>query len=98
MCALARFWKTWATETLRLPEEVVWNRPRVDWVPGGLLRLDNHGRIVSFREDALVVEFGDGELQVAGTDLVLLRLSPDQCVVQGHVADLSYRPRKGRGR
>ncbi|ADG05528.1 YabP/YqfC family sporulation protein [Kyrpidia tusciae] len=91
-----RFWKSWATEKLQLPEDVIWDHPRVDWVPGGLLRLDNHGRIVSFREDALVVEFGDAELQVAGADLVLVRLSPDHCVIQGHVTDLSYRARKGR--
>ncbi|MBX6395212.1 MAG: hypothetical protein IRY98_05740 [Alicyclobacillaceae bacterium] len=98
MRALARFWKTWAVETLQLPEDVIWDRPRLEWVPGGLLRLDNHGRIVSFRDDMLVVEFGDAELQVAGAGLVLLRLSPDHCVLRGHIADLSYRPRRGKGR
>ncbi|MDI3327704.1 MAG: YabP/YqfC family sporulation protein [Alicyclobacillaceae bacterium] len=98
MRALARIWKTWATEALRLPEDVVWNRPRLEWVPGGLLRLDNHGRIVSFRDDELVIEFGDARLKVSGAGLVLVRLSPDDCVVKGDIAHLSYRPGRGSGR
>ncbi|AEJ38906.1 protein of unknown function DUF1429 [Sulfobacillus acidophilus TPY] len=79
------------TEILEIPPEVLVNVPRVEVVGHLQFRVENHRGIVHYHPHRVVVRLPDGQLIVAGRDLVIGWIDHQEILVTGQVRSLVFR-------
>ncbi|QYK68442.1 MULTISPECIES: sporulation protein YqfC [Paenibacillus] len=88
MSRMSRKLRKWASETLELPQDILFDLPRLTLIGSRQLYVENHRGVVDFTPNQLVLALEKGMLRVSGHDLVITSILPEQVSVEGHITDI----------
>lgn len=95
MSRMIRKIRKWTVEALDLPNDLVFDLPRLTWVGGKQLYIENHRGIVHFSPEALHLRTKGGTLEVQGSGLLIKEIMPEEIVVEGKITGFNYREAEG---
>ncbi|MEG1538102.1 MAG: YabP/YqfC family sporulation protein [Clostridiales bacterium] len=75
---------------LELPEEVALSLPRLTLIGDGRLLAENHQGVIVYASNRIVFATVMGEVEIAGANLSLGRLSPGELTITGEIAGVTY--------
>lgn len=84
--------RRWLQQIADLPEDVVYNLPRVTLLGGMTLTVENHHGIITFSPQSVCFKAVTGTLTVYGEDLRLRRITPEDCLAAGVIRGLRLDP------
>lgn len=73
----------WTAELLELPQDVVYDLPRLTMIGDRQLYIENHRGVLHFSSDRLRLALSKGELEVTGEDLVIRTIWTEEVFVEG---------------
>ncbi|ALA43108.1 sporulation protein YqfC [Paenibacillus peoriae] len=88
MSRMSRKLRKWASETLELPQDILFDLPRLTLIGSRQLYVENHRGVVDFTPNQLVLALEKGRLRVSGHDLVITSILPERVSVEGHITDI----------
>lgn len=77
-------------ELLEIPPDIVLDLARLTLVGNLQLVLENHRGIVEYGPNRVRLALAQGELAISGSDLVLVSLSADEVVIEGHISKIEF--------
>lgn len=80
------------SETLDIPGDIGPDLPRVILVGDSRLLVENHRGIGLYQTDSIRISTSCGILLVAGKDLVVKNILPQEITVEGKIRELSFLP------
>lgn len=78
-------WRWEVTRALELPPEVLLDVPRLLWVGGRELTIENHRGLLEYNPRQIRIRVGHGEVVVEGARLEIQWMSGAEIVLTGHV-------------
>ncbi|MBS3873105.1 MAG: sporulation protein YqfC [Firmicutes bacterium] len=85
-----RGWRGFFNSMLDMPEEMVFNLPRLTMVGNRHLIVENYLCILAFELVGLRIAVKGGSLTIQGDDLTLLSIGREEVVVAGKITILRY--------
>lgn len=83
-------WRSLLNSMLDMPEEMVFNLPRMTMVGNRHLIIENYLSILAFDLSGLTIAVKGGSLAVQGDNLTLLSIGREEVVVAGTITLLRY--------
>lgn len=90
MRRFARRIRKMTTEMLDLPQDVVFDMPRVTMIGNVKVHIENHRGVRHFSDDRLRLSLGTGEIELTGSDLIIRSIWPDEVIVEGTITGIQY--------
>ncbi|MBD3917957.1 sporulation protein YqfC [Paenibacillus sp. PR3] len=81
----------WTANLLELPQDVVYDLPRVTMIGDRQLYIENHRGVLHFSSDRLRLALSKGELEVTGEDLVIRTIWTEEVFVEGVIKHIEVR-------
>lgn len=75
---------------LEIPQDIILDLPRITMLGNKQLLIENHKGIIEYTPSLLRIKLSQGELIVAGQDLMLGNLQLEQIFVEGTVGEIKY--------
>ncbi|MDO7905458.1 sporulation protein YqfC [Paenibacillus sp. JX-17] len=88
MSRLSRKLRRWTSEALDLPQDVLFDLPRVTLIGSKQLYIENHRGVVDFRPDQLILALSRGRLVIQGSGLVIRSILSEEVAVEGTIIDI----------
>jgi sporulation protein YqfC len=76
---------------LELPQDVVYDLPRVTMIGDRQLYIENHRGVLHFSSDRLRLALSKGELEVTGEDLVIRTIWTEEVFIEGVIKHIEVR-------
>jgi len=80
-----------AAELLDLPQDVVFDLPRLTMIGDRQLYIENHRGVLHFSSEKLVLALSKGELEVTGAELVIRTIWTEEVFVEGQIKQIEVR-------
>lgn len=80
-----------ASDWLDIPPDVAANVPRILMVGPYRLHVENHRGVEKFSENELILKTDQGLLAIAGRQLVIQAIDPEEIWVEGEISEVQYR-------
>jgi sporulation protein YqfC len=77
-------------QVLDLPQDVVFDLPRMTMIGNMQLYVENHRGVLHFSDDLLTLKLSKGKLEVIGKQLVIRAILPEEVFIEGFINDLKY--------
>jgi sporulation protein YqfC len=84
-------WQKKIGETLDLPEELYREGPRITLIGFEVVIIEDFRQIVLFSDENVVVEVGNGQVELRGKKLVLTEMSQDEIEIKGEIRGIDFR-------
>lgn len=97
MSRIARRFRKWTVDKLDLPNDLIFNLPRLTLIGGKQLYIENHRGVKHFSPESLHLRLSEGYLEVTGSELVIQAILPEEIVIEGTILDIKYRGAEGKG-
>jgi len=75
---------------LEIPQDIVLDLPRITMLGNQQLLVENHKGIIEYTPSLVRIKLNQGELLVAGQNLMLGNLQIEQILVEGTVGEIKY--------
>jgi len=75
---------------LEIPQDIVLDLPRITMLGNQQLLVENHKGIIEYTPSLVRIKLNQGELLIAGTNLMLGNLQIEQILVEGTVGEIKY--------
>ena len=75
---------------LEIPQDIVMDLPRITMLGNQQLLVENHKGIIEYTPSLVRIKLNQGELIVAGKNLMLGNLQIEQILVEGIVGEVKY--------
>lgn len=95
MSRMIRKIRKWTVDALDLPNDLVFDLPRLTWIGGKQLYIENHRGIVHFSPEALHLRTKGGTLEIEGNGLLIKEIMPEEVVIEGRIFGIKYREAEG---
>jgi len=79
----------WTARVLELPQDVVFDLPRLTMIGDRQLYIENHRGVLHFSPDRLSLRLPNGRLEIAGRDLVIRGIWTEEVFVEGVITQVS---------
>ena len=73
-----------------IPEDIVLDLPRTTMLGNRQVLVENHKGIIEYNESLIRIKLSQGELIIAGSDLMLGNLQVEQILIEGVIAEIKY--------
>ncbi|RUT36428.1 sporulation protein YqfC [Paenibacillus zeisoli] len=90
MSRFTRKLRKWSVDILDLPQDLVFDLPRLTMVGNKQLLIENHRGVLHFSPDQLRLALPEGSLTVAGSRLVIKAIMPEEILIEGDIAAIQY--------
>lgn len=80
-----------AADLLDLPQDVVFDLPRLTMIGNTQLYIENHRGVLHFTDELLRLKLTKGELKIQGKQLVIRTIYPEELFVEGIVDQIDYK-------
>ncbi|WP_211745488.1 sporulation protein YqfC [Paenibacillus sp. Marseille-Q4541] len=90
MTRISRNLRKWTSEVLDLPQDVLFDMPRLTLIGSKQLYIENHRGVVHFSGEKLVLDLSVGRLEVSGEKLVIRNIMPEEVAVEGLIKSIQY--------
>lgn len=77
---------------LDMPEDVVFELPRLTLIGDRQLYIENHRGVINFSEDVLRLALSKGELEINGEQLIIRTIWTDEVFVEGVIKGIQLFP------
>ncbi len=77
-------------QVLDLPQDVVFDLPRMTLIGNMQLYVENHRGVLHFSDDLLRLQLSKGQLEVIGKQLVIRAILTEEVFIEGIIDDLKY--------
>jgi len=91
MRRLKRKLNRWTAGVLDLPEDVIFDLPRITMIGNRQLYIENHRGVLHFSSDHLVLALSQGKLEIMGSDLSIRTILSEEVFIEGIIADVQYK-------
>ncbi|PWV95409.1 sporulation protein YqfC [Paenibacillus cellulosilyticus] len=81
----------WTANLLELPQDVVYDLPRLTMIGDRQLYIENHRGVLHFSSDRLRLALSKGELEVTGEDLVIRTIWTEEVFIEGVIKHIEVR-------
>ncbi|GIQ68018.1 sporulation protein YqfC [Xylanibacillus composti] len=92
MRRLQRRLRRFTASVLDLPQDVIFDLPRVTLVGNMQLYIENHRGVLHFSSSLLRLQLSVGNMEVAGEELVIRAILPEEVLIEGTIHDIRYLP------
>ena len=75
---------------LEIPQDIIMDFPRITMLGNQQLLVENHKGIIEYTPSVVRIKLNQGELIVAGKNLMLGNLQMEQILVEGIVEEIKY--------
>jgi len=75
-----------------MPQDVVYDLPRLTMIGDRQLYIENHRGIVHFSNEKLRLALSKGEIEVTGSDLVIRTIWTEEIFVEGVITNIEIFP------
>lgn len=80
-----------AADLLDLPQDVVFDLPRLTMIGDRQLYIENHRGVLHFSSDRLRLALSKGELEITGQELVIRTIWTEEVFVEGQIKHIEVR-------
>jgi sporulation protein YqfC len=91
---MAKSWKqqmkSWITQKMELPADVLTDLPRVTMVGQIHVYIENHKGLLAFSDKEIHILLKQGQLLIKGQDLVIKVIMPEEIVLEGKIGQVLY--------
>jgi sporulation protein YqfC len=91
---MAKSWKqqmkSWITQKMELPADVLTDLPRVTMVGQIHVYIENHKGLLAFSDKEIRILLKQGQLLIKGQDLVIKVIMPEEIVLEGKIGQVLY--------
>ncbi|MCM3633237.1 MULTISPECIES: sporulation protein YqfC [Paenibacillus] len=77
---------------LDMPQDVVFELPRLTLIGDRQLYIENHRGVINFTEEVLRLSLSKGELEVRGRELIIRTIWTDEVFVEGIITGIELFP------
>ena len=77
---------------LDMPQDVVFELPRLTLIGDRQLYIENHRGVINFSEEVLRLALSKGELEVRGRELIIRTIWTDEVFVEGIITGIELFP------
>lgn len=78
------------SDLLDLPQDVVFDLPRMTMIGNMQLYIENHHGVIDFSANRLLLNLSVGKLEISGEELVIRTISGAEVFVEGNVQHIHY--------
>ncbi len=78
------------TRLLDLPEDVVFDLPRITMIGNMQCYIENHEGIIQFTSNKLLLKIPNGRIEVTGEDLVIRTILSEEMMLEGTIEGYRY--------
>ncbi len=78
------------SEILEIPGDVAMDLPKITLVGSVQLLVENHRGIIEYTREVIRVSVIDGEIAIAGENLMLRNILPDELYVEGEIHSINF--------
>ncbi len=75
-----------------MPQDVVFDLPRVTAIGDRQLYIENHRGVLHFSDHQLKIALTKGELEISGKELVIRTIWTDEIFVEGMITGIQFIP------
>lgn len=75
-----------------LPQDIVLDLPRITMLGNIQMLIENHKGIIEYTPTLVRIRLKQGELTIAGSELVLGNLQAEQMLIEGTLCEVRYNP------
>lgn len=79
-----------STKKLDLPVDVTLNLPKITMVGFNQIYIENYHEVVRFTEDHLLLYLENKYIKIAGTDLKIRSILPEEIFIEGLIKQIDY--------
>ena len=91
---LKRKFRKLTAELLDMPQDVVYDLPRLTMIGDRQQYIENHRGVVHFSTERLRLALHNGEIDVFGTELVIRQIWTEEVFIEGHIASIQFIPNR----
>ncbi|MBD2844452.1 sporulation protein YqfC [Paenibacillus sp. IB182496] len=88
MRLISRKLRKLTAELLELPQDVVFDLPRLTMIGDRQLYIENHRGVLHFETDRLRLALSKGELEVIGSDLAIRAIWTEEVFIEGVISKI----------
>ncbi|OBR63094.1 sporulation protein YqfC [Paenibacillus oryzae] len=92
MRQLKRKLRKMTAELLDMPQDVVYDLPRLTMIGDRQLYIENHRGVVRFSSELLRLALSKGQLEVRGSDLVIRTIWSEEVFIEGLISGIELIP------
>ncbi|OAB33955.1 sporulation protein YqfC [Paenibacillus glacialis] len=90
MTRISRKLRNWTYEKLDLPQDIVFNLPRLTLIGNKELLIENHNGVIHFSPEKLILSLSQGSLEIEGAELMIRSILPREVMIEGTVRNIKY--------
>ena len=83
-------WREHMADFFELPQDLLFNLPRVTMIGNIQLYIENYGGIVEYSGNVLRLKIKNGEIIIKGKDLKIKNFFADEMFIEGEITSLEY--------
>lgn len=91
MNRLKRKLRKMTADILDLPQDVVYDLPRLTMIGDRQLYIENHRGVIHFSSEQLRLALSKGELEVTGNSLVIRTIWTEEVFIEGQITGIALR-------
>ncbi|KIL44449.1 YabP/YqfC family sporulation protein [Jeotgalibacillus soli] len=82
-------------KSLHLPDDLLFDLPRMTWIGSFLLHIENHKGLLRVEVDHIWIEVHGGRIEVEGTSMTILSMVAGEMTIKGEIDLVRYRRQQG---
>lgn len=90
MRSLTRKLHKFTANILDLPQDVIFDLPRITMIGNMQLYIENHRGVLQFSDEVLRLALSKGQLQIHGKQLVIRAILTKEVFIEGLIHELKY--------
>ncbi|MHA0855795.1 sporulation protein YqfC [Paenibacillus sp. CMAA1364] len=82
--------RNWTYKKLDLPQDIVFNLPRLTMIGNKELLIENHLSVIQFSPNQLILSLHEGYLEIEGSELMIRTILSQEVHVEGVIMNIKY--------
>lgn len=82
--------RKFAVGMLDLPQDVIFDLPRLTMIGNRQVYIENHRGVIGFTSELLQLKLSVGVVEISGKDLVIRAILPEEVFIEGTISDIRY--------
>ena len=81
----------WTTDMLDLPQDVIFDLPRITMIGPLQMYVENHRGVLVFSDQEVrILLSNQGQLLVRGSQFILRKILPEEVLLEGRIREVKY--------
>jgi sporulation protein YqfC len=90
MRRFTRKFTKWTADMLDLPQDVIFDLPRVTMIGNMQMYVENHRGVLHFTGEYLKLALSQGSMEVFGQNLSIRAILPEEMFIEGNIQQVKY--------